>query len=189
MQEADLFGIFLKRLNESGVCYMVTGSVASIVYGEPRLTHDIDIVIELSISQITCFIGSFSDEEFYHPPVEVIQAEIMREARGHFNLIHHETGFKADIYPVGDEELHKWAMQNRNCIILQDTKMWIAPPEYVILRKLEYFQEGRSSKHLRDIEAVLRTSNEMIDRDLLRSKAQDLGVLKELEKLHHTDGF
>jgi len=86
MLEADLLEIYLKRLNDSAVSYMITGSVASIIYGEPRLTHDIDIVLELSSSQIDTFLKAFPEAEFYCPPAEVIQTEIMRETRGHFNL-------------------------------------------------------------------------------------------------------
>ena len=47
MQEHNLFLIFLSRFRQSNIKYIVTGSVASIIYGEPRLTHDIDLVIEL----------------------------------------------------------------------------------------------------------------------------------------------
>ncbi len=46
-------------------------------------------------------------EEYYCPPLEVIDSERTRDQRGHFNLIHHETGFKADIYLVGSDELHR----------------------------------------------------------------------------------
>jgi hypothetical protein len=176
MQEADLFGIFLRRLNDSCIQYMVTGSVASIIYGEPRLTHDIDVVLELHSDQVSFFVQVFSGNEFYHPPLEVIQTEIRRETRGHFNLIHHDTGFKADIYPIGDDQLHKWAMQHRRCIDFQDMKIWVAPPEYVILRKLEFYEEGHSQKHIRDIEAMVRISREIIDTDVLRTKALQMGL-------------
>ena len=52
MQELNLFKIFTSKLNEPKLGYFVTGSVASIVYGEPRLTHDIDIVLEISVSGV-----------------------------------------------------------------------------------------------------------------------------------------
>lgn len=47
MQEPDLFKIFVDPLDELAIPYIVTGAVASIIYGEPRLTHDIDLVLEL----------------------------------------------------------------------------------------------------------------------------------------------
>ena len=98
MPEANLFLVFLEPLNRAAIPYMVTGSVASLVYGEPRLTHDVDLVVELNISRAGEFAGLFPMEQFYCPPEEVIRIEALRETRGHFNLIHHATGFKADIY-------------------------------------------------------------------------------------------
>ena len=99
MQEHDLFRIFIDRLNRLNVRYIITGAVASTIYGEPRLTHDLDLVIELSTSEIIKFIDAFPPDEFYCPPKEVIMLEIGRRHRGHFNLIHQDTGFKADIFP------------------------------------------------------------------------------------------
>ncbi len=187
MLEADLLEIYLKRLNDSAVSYMITGSVASIIYGEPRLTHDIDIVLELSSSQIDTFLKAFPEAEFYCPPAEVIQTEIMRETRGHFNLIHHDSGFKADIYTVGRDKLHRWAMENRRSLDFYEMKIWVAPPEYVILRKLEFFQEGGSDKHIRDIESILDSSSDVIDRELLKAKAIDIGILGLLNKFVGND--
>ena len=48
MQEPDFVRIFIKRLNRMHTRYMITGSVACILYGEPRLTHDIDLILELN---------------------------------------------------------------------------------------------------------------------------------------------
>ena len=75
---------------------MVTGAVAATIYGEPRLTHDIDLVIDLRLQDIEGFVDAFPFEEFYCPPPEVIRLEASRSQRGHFNLIHHDTGLKAD---------------------------------------------------------------------------------------------
>ena len=183
MPEADLFAIFLERLNACGTAYMVTGSVASIIYGEPRLTHDIDIVLELHSDQVVPFLKAFSETEFYRPPQEVIQTEVGRETRGHFNLIHLDSGFKADIYPVGEDPLHRWAMQRRRHIEFRKMQVWVAPPEYVILRKLEYFHEGGSPKHLRDIDTMCRVSREIIDMGVLRAKASDMGLAFLLDRL------
>ncbi len=98
--------VFISRLNKLGVHYMITGSVASMIYGEPRLTHDIDLVIELNQDDIERFAEAFPIEEFYCPPPEVIALEAGRRYRGHFNLIHHETAFKADVYLSGrDSEI------------------------------------------------------------------------------------
>jgi hypothetical protein len=158
---------------------MVTGSVASIIYGEPRMTHDIDLVLELHFENVGNFVSLFPQEEFYCPPQEVIKTEIARETRGHFNVIHHETGFKADIYPAGQEELHKWAMANRKRIKIGQSEMSIAPPEYVIIRKLQYYKEGGSTKHLRDINRMSELSSESIDKPELNQMITKYDLLDE----------
>ncbi len=163
MLEHNLFLIFLSLLEENNITYIVTGSVASIIYGEPRLTHDIDLVIELDIKDAQKIINAFPDDKFYCPPLEVITLEIRRPFRGHFNLIHHESGFKADIYLSGKDTLHKWAIENRKRYKLGNCDIWVAPPEYVILRKLEYYKEGKSDKHLTDIKNILEISSDIID--------------------------
>ena len=104
MQEPNLFAIYTDVLLENQIDYFVTGAVASIIYGDPRLTHDIDLIISLNEFDVDKFISAFSLDKFYCPPKEVIINEIKRSTRGHFNLIHHETGFKADVYLIGDEK-------------------------------------------------------------------------------------
>jgi len=176
MPEPDLFLVFVEPLNRAGIPYMVTGSVAGIVYGEPRLTHDVDLVVELDAHRIEDFIAVFPEEEFYCPPDMVIGTEIRRDTRGHFNLIHHASGFKADIYPVGRDALHLWAMGRRRATEMGGMQVWMAPPEYVILRKLQFYQEGGSDKHLRDIRSILEMSASLIDRDELETRVSQLGL-------------
>ena len=162
MPEANLFLLFTRRLNEMGVRYMVSGSVAVIVYGEPRLTHDVDLVVVLEREHIARLSEAFPPEEFYCPPPEVIGVEIAREQRGHFNLIHQATGFKADVYLAGRDPLHEWAFARVRRLEVEGEPLIVAPPEYVIVRKLEYFREGGSEKHLRDIRSMLDTSPDLI---------------------------
>ena len=149
MPEPKLYHIFVSNFNKLGIRYMVTGAAASIVYGEPRLTHDVDVVMDLTPSEVEPFLNSFPLEKFYCPPSEVILVEIARFQRGHFNLIHHETGFKADIYTIGRDKLNHWGLDKRKPIKIEGDELWLAPVEYVILRKLEYYREGQSEKHLR----------------------------------------
>lgn len=179
MQELDLFLVFARRLNRLNVAYMVTGSVASMAYGEPRLTHDVDLVLEVARTQVQPFCEVFSLAEFYCPPAATIVVESQRSSGGHFNLIHHETGFKADCYLMGKDPLHVWAMARRRRIEVEDEPVFLAPPEYVIVRKLEYYREGGTEKHLRDIRSMLDVSGELIDRAELAAKIRDGGLEAE----------
>ncbi len=142
---------------------MITGSAASIVYGDPRLTHDIDIVLELGPSDVMNFVAAFPAEEFYVAPVEVIRDQMLRSERGHFNLIHLQSGFNADIYLKGENELHLWGMERIKKIEFQGITLSVAPPEYVILRKLEYYKEGHPDKHLTDVKNILKNSYALLN--------------------------
>lgn len=182
MPQHSLTQIFAGRLNKAGIPYIITGAVASIVYGEPRLTNDLDLVVLLETADIEAFAELFPAAEYYCPPAEVLNIEIRRPYRGHFNLIHHETGAKADIYPAGKDELHQWALSRKKKILLEDEQVWIAPPEYVIVRKLEYYREGGSEKHLRDIAGMLELSAQAIDFKALDDFVKRFGLEKEWGK-------
>ena len=182
MPEANLFKVFTSRLNEAGITYMTTGSVAGIIYGQPCITHGIDLVVELHSEQLPHLLAKFPPEEFYCPPIEVIRLEIERPQRGHFNLIHHQTGFKADVYTAGRDELHEWALGNRNSVEIEGETFWMAPPEYVILRKLEYYGEGGSEKHLRDIAGIIEISSAEVDFKSLKEKIEAMHLEREWQQ-------
>jgi hypothetical protein len=163
MREPELFLLFVRPLNRAGIRYVISGSVAAIFYGEPRLTHDVDFVIFLNANDVQKLLEAFPEKDFYLPPKEIILTETARTNNGHFNLIHRDTGFKADFYPTGSDELNAWAFRGKREVEFEGEKIILAPLEYVIVRKLEYFREGHSEKHLRDIRAMLAVSGEQLD--------------------------
>jgi hypothetical protein len=110
------------------------------------------------------------------PPVDVIAIEAARELRGHFNVIHSESGLKADFYLAGRDELHEWAFRHAREYSLGELRVRLAPPEYVIVRKLEFYRDGGSEKHLRDIRAILAVSGERLDRSALEDWIRRRGL-------------
>lgn len=139
---------------------MLTGSVAATMYGEPRVTHDVDVVLLLPRERIRAFAAAFPLETHYCPPEETLLQEVFRRQRGHFNLIAHDTGFKADVYLANADPLHRAGLQDRRRVEVDGVEVWIAPPEYVIVRKLEFFREGglrkASTRHRGDAPRLLR---------------------------------
>jgi hypothetical protein len=155
MPAPDELNLFAERLEEVGAPYMITGATAAILYGQPRVTNDLDVVVSLDDTARIALLKAFPEAEFYVPPESVIRTEQARAHRGHFNLIHLESGFKADIYLAGTDPLHAWALPKRRRIQwANDREISVAPPEYVVVRKLEFYREGNSSKHLADIQAI-----------------------------------
>lgn len=90
-----------------------------------------------------------------------------------------ETSFKADIYPTGRDEFNAWAFRNRRQEDYEGETIVLAPPEYVIVRKLEYYREGGSDKHIRDIRGILNVSGEKINQADLDEWVHRQGVEAE----------
>lgn len=178
----ELIATFIAPLEREGLRYLVTGSVAAMAYGEPRLTNDIDLILEIQISDIPSLVRAFPESDYYLPPAEVIQTEQIRAQRGHFNIFHLETMLKADIYLAGTDPLHRWAFQHCQRLEIESLQVAFAPPEYVVIRKLEFFREGGSEKHLRDIASILIESTAQIDNAYLAEQVRILGLSEPLQR-------
>ncbi len=170
MPVPSLFQPFVAPLERLELPYCITGSVASSIYGEPRMTADIDVVLLLKDVDIRRFVAAFPADTYYVPPEETI-TEARCHSRGMFNVIHHATQFEADFYLAAEDPLQHWALAQRRRIDVAGEAIWVAPPEYVIIRKLEFFKEGHSDKHLRDIRHILGATtvdSTFLDREISR---------------------
>lgn len=167
MTTPDLIGLFVEPLERIGIPYMITGGVASVIYGDPRFTRDIDLVLVLDGAGIRHLQGAFEGEAFYLPPREAMEREVKRAQGGHFNIIHRDTALRADVYLFGNDPLHAWALDRRQRLPLEAIQIWVAPLEYVVLRKLQYYEASQSDRHLRDIAMMLRISGDTLDREAL----------------------
>jgi len=141
-------------LDNEKIPYMVVGSFASMIYGEPRLTHDMDLVVDVLPSDAIRIEKIFRPEEFYCPPLEVLKPEIIH--RGQFNLIHSKSGLKVDII-VRKLSPHAEVEFGRRKLLpfWEAREVFVASAEDVIIKKLDYFREGGSEKHLKDIRGIL----------------------------------
>ncbi|HEX2746657.1 MAG TPA: hypothetical protein VHM91_01560 [Verrucomicrobiales bacterium] len=174
----ELLSIYIPPLNKAGFRYMITGSVSSMFYGETRLTSDVDIVLNLRRDQARHLVSVFPGEDFYVPPPEVIEAEIARRQRGHLNILHHHTNTKADIYLFAGDPFQAWAFDHAVPAQVEGIDVWFTPPEYTILSKLEFYREGGSEKHLRDIHGILATGERIRAAEVSRFvEAKDLSGL------------
>lgn len=156
MLPVDLFDLFVQRFEDLEIPYMITGSVAGMIYGEPRMTHDIDIVVAIRAGDLNRLAVAFPMQDYYFPDPQALMLEIRRKIRGNFNIIHGSSGFKADVYVAGDDPLHTWGLNNRRAFDLAGRRLQLAPPEYVIIRKLSWYREGGGDKHVNDVRAILQ---------------------------------
>ena len=170
----DLF-VFYERLVGAGVICMITGSVGSSAYGEPRGTLDIDLVVALRPADIERVIAAFPEPRFYLPSHAIIARESARSS-GHFNIIEVDTGLKADLYPIGDDPLLEYGLDNATEIELAGRRVVVAPPTYLVAMKLRYFAMSQQDKHLRDIRGIVRLSGHLLDRTMIAHWAAKAGV-------------
>lgn len=137
-----------------------------------------DLVLALQVSQIGKLQEVFPEDEFYLPPAEVLQAELQRDSRGHFNIIHQHSAMRADCYLSGKSELAAWELANRQRLPLGSGEAWFAPPESIILNKLLFFREGGSQKHIDDIRSIM-IGGAAIDSSVVEQWVNKLGLQKE----------
>lgn len=184
----SLIGLFVSPLNRAGMEYMVTGGLAAVVYGHPRLTLDVDLVIRLAPNDAATFAALWSPDEFYCPPVAVIAEERARTAHGHFNVIHNQSAMRADVYLAGNDAFSSWALQHRVALQIEGEAVQFAPIEYVIVYKLRYVQMGGSDRHLRDIARMLEISDSSVDIPTLDHWIARLNVSTEWQRARQYDG-
>jgi hypothetical protein len=182
MLDPDLIELFVRPLDQLRIRYLISGSVAAMIYGEPRFTNDIDLVVFLRAAEVERMRAAYPAPDFYLPPANFIATEIDRE-HGQFNIIHADSGLKADCFVVGHDAFHAWAFRHARQYPFDALNVTLAPPEYVIVRKLEYFREGGSDKHLRDIRAMLAVSGELIGREPLMEWIQRQGVEEQWKRV------
>ncbi len=159
----SLVSLFVEPLNRSSIAYMVTGGLATVIYGYPRMTLDVDLVVRLAVGDVARLSRLWPPADFYVPPLEVLHEESRRPENGHFNISHHETAMRADVYVAGESDLNDWALRHRVVRRIEGEDVYVAPIEAVILGKLRYFKLGGSDRHLRDIAHMLKVSGAEVD--------------------------
>jgi hypothetical protein len=174
MEHADLLRHLVETFERLELPYLVTGSTATIAYGEPRFTNDIDVVVDLPASKIDELLAAFPDEQFYVSR-SAVEAAIARHHQ--FNIIHPTSGLKADVIVASQSEFDRSRLRRvRRLPVLEDRDVSFASPEDVILKKMVYFQEGGSDKHMRDIAGVVSIQGEKLDRQYIENLAGQLGL-------------
>ena len=168
----DVLTRFSRPLAVLGLPWMITGGAAAIVYGEPRLTNDLDVVLAMQPADAARVATAFTAADTYVPPTEVLEIEAARRTHGHLIVIHGPTSLRADVYIAGDDPLHAWGLARRRTLRVGELDVSLAPPEYVIVRKLEYAAQGGGDRHLRDIGRMLERRLTVIDEDVITQFAE-----------------
>lgn len=138
-------------LDTAGIPYMVTGSIALSVYAEPRMTRDVDIVIELSASDVDRFVDLFEAE--FHGDRDRIRDAVQR--RTMFNLIHTKAIVKIDCVVRKDTPFRVEEFRRRRQVEVDGFPLTVVAPEDLVLSKLDWARESRSEVQRRDVRLLL----------------------------------
>jgi len=128
------------------------------IYTIPRMTRDIDIVVELTANRVDEFTALFPDSYFNR---DVIIEEIKRQ--GMFNIIDHQTGFKIDFIVRKETDYFIQAFENRQRIYELETNLWVISIDDLIIAKIIWIQDYQSEKQMMDIENLLLHPNVNMD--------------------------
>lgn len=178
-EQIELIKLVASRLEKAGIPYMLTGSAALDFYAQPRMTRDIDLVIDLDLSTARKLYELFS-ADFYLEESAINQAI---EQHSMFNAIHQKWIIKVDFIIRKDLEYRKVEFDRRQKFELDGgIKIFAVSPEDLILSKLEWAKDTNSEVQKRDIHSLLELVPNL-DYDYLNKWARVLGVTQQLEEL------
>ena len=166
------------RLTAIGVTHMLSGSLALTAYAEPRMSRDLDFVVDLGAFQVPRFVAAFAPD-FYIDEVVVREAVRTRDL---FNIVHETSGWKVDVIVCKEETYRQLELSRRVLLDLGGGAVPVVSREDLILSKLWWSKDTGSELQARDVRSVVDTAA-ALDWTYLRRWAQHLGVAQALEAL------
>ncbi|MEF8874944.1 MAG: DUF6036 family nucleotidyltransferase [Candidatus Thermoplasmatota archaeon] len=165
----------IEYLNQEDIDYVLVGGIAVIIYGNPRTTVDLDLLVKLEEEEIKDFAGYLQNKGFFSDPKDM---KLAFEEKTHFTAEEKDSLFRLDIKGVYDAK-EKMTLKNRNKIEYKGMKMWVASPEDTIANKLYYGSE----QDIEDAESIYIRQEKNLDHGYLEKRCEALGVRERLEEM------
>jgi hypothetical protein len=163
--------------------YYITGGVAASMYGDPRTTRDMDVVVELGQENLLQLVSALEQAGFYCPPGSV---EEIQQGRGRsLSVTHMETILNADLMLNADTAFDRSKMERRRLETIDDAgllRVWMCSPEDLILAKLQWRRGSQSQKQWVDVLGILKVQVENLDYRYLETWAEQLGLSSDLQR-------
>lgn len=150
-EQLEVLKLVALRLDDAGIAYMISGSIALSYYAQPRMTRDIDIVVELKSENAERLVDLF-EADFY------IDAEMVRDAiarSGMFNIIHYDSVIKVDFIILKDTPYRQQEFVRRYTMEIDGTTLWFVTPEDLLLSKLVWAADSESEMQLNDVRNLI----------------------------------
>lgn len=178
MSQIGLLTEAVRALESTGIRYLLSGSLASSLQGEPRATHDIDLVVEVDSRLVDALSAAFGTDPYF------FDASMARDAlcrRGMFNLLDTSCGDKIDFWMLTGDPFDESRFARRVCIEAFGLDLWVSSPEDTILQKLRWaVASGGSERQTRDAAGVYEVQQGALDDAYLDAWAERLGVSAQL---------
>lgn len=174
------FQYVIEVLERLDIPYMVVGGFAAILYGEPRLTIDVDVLVDMQPRQVKAFVATFPPSDYYVSE-EAVHDSLQR--RTPFNVIQPRTGAKVDLVPLPPDPFSRVAFGHRRELVYDatgNTASFITA-EDIVVSKLIAHRNSNSDKHLRDIRGVLVMQWDDLNISYIRQQANTQGLLETFE--------
>lgn len=176
-EELEILKLVADRLKSAGIEYMMTGSMAMALYSMPRMTRDIDMILNISSSEANTIFNLFN-KDFYIDKKGIDQAI---QNKGIFNIIHNETIMKIDFIVRKDEEFRREEFARRRIADIAGTQVYVVTAEDLILSKLVWVKNSNSELQYRDVQQMIIASKSL-DHDYIEKWAVKLAVGDLLKK-------
>lgn len=170
--------------DDLGIPYVVGGSFASSMMGEPRATQDVDVAVRLDADALERLIASAGDE-FYVAARAAREALSSTEPMPSFNMLDQLGPAKVDVFVLGHGLLDRLQIARRVAVSMSDgSSIWVTAPAEIVLRKLSWFAVGggTSDRQWRDVCGVLSANLSSIDLVDLRATAAELDLGELLDE-------
>jgi hypothetical protein len=168
----------ITRLESTGNPYAVTGSIASNLWGVPRMTHDLDVLVVVAGSQVAQIIQAFSDRYY-------ISEQAVREAirdGGMFNVLDQASMYKADCWVSSGDEFNQSVLRRRKRLeIAPGVEAFVSSAEDVLLHKLVWHTITPSDRQLADVAGIAAVQSGKLDLAYLKEWAAKQGTTAFLE--------
>ena len=181
MSQQELLRQIVEILDSARIEYMLTGSIVSSLQGEPRSTHDIDIIVAMDHTSMDALIEAFPPPDYYLTRESILNAITHH---GMFNLINVNTGDKVDFWLLSNEPFDESRFSRRYIEEFMGLKIQVSAPEDTILAKLRWAKlSGGSEKHFIDALRVYEVQLEKLNIDYMEYWVKELNIASLWERL------
>ena len=181
MSQQELLRYVVRVLDDLKIEYMVTGSVVSSIQGEPRSSHDIDVVVHMNEDSIGALFAAFPPDDFY------LSEQAIQDALTHrtmFNLLDMTQGDKVDFWIFTGDPFDQSRFQRKRFVESMGLRLAVSTPEDTILMKLRWAElSGGSLRQFNDALGVYETQRAILDLDYMNEWVKRLGIESSWSRL------